>query len=109
MAGALVDAIGIGSAALTAIGFLQSNWAAHEAQGATVKLKAGLPSFDDEGDSLVRWLAITCHGKGSYNPVQTIGNDGFSGLRRPQFWHGLLSTVLLGYAVKADLVTGGLD
>ncbi|CAE7195967.1 hypothetical protein CFE70_007679 [Pyrenophora teres f. teres 0-1] len=48
----LVDAIGVASAGLTLIGFLQANFAARHDEGATVSIKAGLPELDKEGDSL---------------------------------------------------------
>ncbi|KAF2120366.1 hypothetical protein BDV96DRAFT_610319 [Lophiotrema nucula] len=49
---AVVDAIGIVGTALTTIGFLQSNWATSNPEGATVNIKAGLPEIDHEGDNL---------------------------------------------------------
>ncbi|ORY16598.1 hypothetical protein BCR34DRAFT_597605 [Clohesyomyces aquaticus] len=52
MAAAIVDAIGIFSAALTTIGFFQSNWPGNAPEGATVNIKAGLPELGNEGDSL---------------------------------------------------------
>lgn len=52
MAVSLVDAIGVASAGLTLIGFLQSNFAERNEEGATVRIKAGLPELDSEDDSL---------------------------------------------------------
>lgn len=49
MAAAIVDAIGLVGTGLTAIGFLQSNLPDKPAEGATIRIKAGLAGDDDPG------------------------------------------------------------
>ncbi|KAF2795472.1 hypothetical protein K505DRAFT_360120 [Melanomma pulvis-pyrius CBS 109.77] len=50
--GPIVDAIGVVGSLLTTIGFAQANWGSTHPEGATVRIKAGLPDLDKEGDSL---------------------------------------------------------
>lgn len=57
---AFADVIGIGSAALTTVGFLQSNWPTYEPEGATVTIKAGLPKLGTL--NFLEWRSVFCHG-----------------------------------------------
>ncbi|GAB7322881.1 hypothetical protein MBLNU13_g05431t1 [Cladosporium sp. NU13] len=47
-----VDVVGLAGTTLTTIGFLQANWPTKNPEGATVKIKAGLPELTAEADSL---------------------------------------------------------